>query len=113
VKWDLPQDEIQVKAAVPTSLLPRGGQQPRRTNAPVEIHYVPVPKAKGAFVRKQETQDASYHAMAQSCIRIKNFGSAVRACPDGPIEYSWLYQMTPVTRQSATGGPSHRSVMNT
>ena len=56
---------------------PHGGQQTRRTNAPVEIHYVPVPKAKGAFVRKQETQDASYHAMAQSCIRIKNFGSAL------------------------------------
>jgi hypothetical protein len=60
LNWDLQQDEIQVKAAVLTLLLPTEDNK-LAEQAPNEIHYVPVPEGREAFVRGQ---DASYHATA-------------------------------------------------
>jgi hypothetical protein len=91
----LEQDEVEVKAAVLTSRLPAEGQNPAK-QAPIETHYVPVPKATRAFCSGQE---ASYHAMASSCIPIKNFGSVAKVLPNRPIEYSWLYQVTAEARR--------------
>jgi hypothetical protein len=47
LKWDLQQDEIQVKAARIDLAAPRGGQRTRRIGAPLKAIMVPVPKVEG------------------------------------------------------------------